>query len=649
MIEKLRAVDPEERIRIITELYEKNRAFLQKRSPEVIAHVDAVNCPYGITLTEKFLEIYNETTGELAHPPGKLDTFCEVLGDWTHNAWVDLTNFRVNCTAKFPVHYKALQRIEQALIAKFPEYPAMLAQKRINLKELGNGKRFSPPIIFLGIFHALHIDFHLSRTETSRILLVEPDAKRFELSMYFLDYEQLYDRIAQVYLSIGDNVQTNAILNFFNGYYVCSSTWVRILPGYEHQSMPYFIDTFELKQSSFSNIFFPVDTELTGIAHALKNIQAKLPLVTSKKPLTKNCRICIVASGPSLNNDLRWLKKNQNKVIIFAVHSAVLPLRNSGIMPDFQFSLETERDADLVNKLQLEKTKPLIAYIKTCEEFIHAVDETLLCPVSNVAMPVQKLVELESAMPSTTNLAFSFACFCNPSSIILFGCDMGQPVEGPSHVKGTIYDSRESHSQVQTIYSKMDKGLVGANFGKEKLIKTNPFLTNTRFSLERLISSLETDIEIINCSDGAKIKGAKAVRSNKLKIKEPYSKAVDVNKIRSFFQEAEEGVNWARYDEEGEVVWQKFKTSFLEKLSAAPKDWGGMSKVLDIALPKTLAEIIYSSEDNRILVFERLIVDLMTLMYCPIILNDSLERAQDIFDTGVGLLKEALDEVHWPE
>ena len=53
--------------------------------------------------------------------------------------------------------------------------------------------------------------------------------------------------------------------------------------------------------------------------------------------------VFIVASGPSLDKDIEWIKKNQDKAVVFACGSAIMPLLRNGIQPDF--SVETVSNA----------------------------------------------------------------------------------------------------------------------------------------------------------------------------------------------------------------------------------------------------------------------------------------------------------------
>lgn len=68
--------------------------------------------------------------------------------------------------------------------------------------------------------------------------------------------------------------------------------------------------------------------------HFIKNVKQ----ITSFDSINEN--ILVVASGPSLRQNLKIIKENQNKFIIFALSSAINPLIKNGIIPDLCLSTD---------------------------------------------------------------------------------------------------------------------------------------------------------------------------------------------------------------------------------------------------------------------------------------------------------------------
>lgn len=68
----------------------------------------------------------------------------------------------------------------------------------------------------------------------------------------------------------------------------------------------------------------------------------------------------LVAAGPSLNKNIRMLKKAKNRLFILAVDTAVKPLVKAGIKPDAFITIDAKKDLDLV-EIDGAETIPVIA------------------------------------------------------------------------------------------------------------------------------------------------------------------------------------------------------------------------------------------------------------------------------------------------
>lgn len=67
----------------------------------------------------------------------------------------------------------------------------------------------------------------------------------------------------------------------------------------------------------------------------------------------------LVAAGPSLNKNIRMLKKAKNRLFILAVDTAVKPLVKAGIKPDAFITIDAKKDLDLV-EIDGAETIPVI-------------------------------------------------------------------------------------------------------------------------------------------------------------------------------------------------------------------------------------------------------------------------------------------------
>ena len=651
ILTRLRQTSAEERPAILSGLYEKNKAFFAKKHQGILDFLERTQCPYHFQLTEDFLDIIDDRTGECAHPQGQLDGLGEMLGDWLHDGWIDLIDFEILGNEKYPIHYQIIETFHSRLTDLLPAYFERFQQGRVNLKELPGvpDQRFSPPVIFLGIFHGLHIARYLARTSLVNCLLIEPEPERFEVSCYFLDYEEIEKRFGRLTLSIGPDYTSDALKNFFNFDRITPQMWTRVLPGYAGQQMAHFVEAIKSQQRAGTRIFYPVDFELQGIENTVENLRRGGIFLSKRPKLSKAARIAIVATGPSLNEDIAWLKRNQEKLVIFAVHSSVALLRQHGIVPDFQFSIETKAECE-ATRGTLYPQVPLVAYCRADTSWSEAVDILLLVSEQSKAQAVQFLVPLRHTHPSTTNLAFSFACFCLPRTIYLIGCDFGFKDQNQHHADGSLWKSREEQDRSVSRYTKGNAStLVQANFSDSGYVQTQPFLNQARIAIEEMVADSHGLTEVVNVSDGVRVQGTRPLPTQKIKLKRYGEKKNDCQLIKAAFQAAEEGVNYQAFSMNGCQLLNKYLQNIIAALQLKEFSLLAFAKVLDEVLDKRLGYFSYSSVDWRMDVYSRLLNDLLRTWYRVLLFCENQDEAQRVYAGGMEIFQELVRQLEWPE
>ncbi len=649
IIEELRKAGCPERPAILERMYEKNLEFFRKNYPVLVRFIERANCPYRLDITESFLNIVHEPSGKLAHPEAGLDDFAEMMGGWVHGAWTDLFNFQALISGKYPQHFKPIHTFDTRLNENFPEYGRRFAAGRINLKEISREKRFSPPVVFLGIFHGLHIAHYLQHTELTTALFIEPEPERFEVSCYFLDYSEIEHRFGTLHLSIGNEPTSESIATFFSLLRITPQVWVRILPGYQCEHIPFFIESIKSLQATAANLIYPLDFELRGLQQGKKTLDLGIPLLSRLIRVSRKCRIAVVATGPSLNYDIPWLKKNQDRLIIFAVHSSVRVLRKHGIIPDFQFNLDSIVEPEGLSSLQLFYDVPFITDYKVPPEILTDFETPLLCTDSYKQAVVRFFMSLTETHPSTTNLAVSFACFCRPASIYLLGCDFGFKNVNQDHAKGSMYeDMRDEGIVPSNEAGQFLQTWVKANFAETERIQTIPVHLRTKIVVERCLQTNGKGISVFNLSDGALISGADSRHSANIRLPVYRKKQSDCRKIIAGFSPSAKGMNWAPYSETGAARFKRLKEELIDTLTLSSFSWKEFGLAIDSSLTAVLGKREATDKDFRMDTYYRVLVDLLIVWYRCLIFFDDTADAEAVYTTGLKELKAILDELEWP-
>ena len=647
MIDRLRSVSPKDRASVIQRQYDHNYTFFSKHVPHLAKVLDEKPNPYDITVTDNFLEIVHTPSQTLCHPEAGLDKFSEALGDWTHQSWIDFVDPRKRTPRKPGKDKQAVETIHSGLLAQFPVLEQRLREQQLELPRTADSLRFSPPVVFVGLFHGLHIAHYLSRTHVHHAAFIEPEPERFALTCAFLDFKALTKRFNGLNLAVGQEYPINEVLGFFHRSKVLSWLWTRVLPGYASEKIQPIVQQLRLQWLSQFESFVPLETEIQGMVNGLNNVKRERPILAQKPHLSKESKIAVVGSGPSLQNDLEWLKANQERLIIFSVHSAVRHLQANDIRPDFQFSLDIQWDAGRRKNLQLDPDVPLVLSYKADEAFFHDFICPLLIVDSSQRVPFRTKLEHPNMYPTTGNLALAFACWCSPQTIYLLGLDFGFRSKQATHVQGGQF---ENNAKLQEAHAGEEQIQVQANFPKSSVVYSRPYFNEARMRAEQAIAQLEGNIAIYNLSDGARIAGAEPAHSPDIQLKENPQKHEDISLIRKSFQPAEEGKHWNPEPSSGEKLLSSLQQQCTDSLHMERFSWPELARRCD-ELVNSLAVMVTGTQhgpNRRLEPFLYFVHRALAAWLKPMLLASSPTEAESVYSAGYGLFTSTINQLTWP-
>jgi hypothetical protein len=644
--EMLKTKMPKKRLKIILEQHEKNIKYFKSRYPELGTLLEVRGAGrFHINVTTDSLEILDQSVNQICHPPGKLLEYVRTLGAWHHEQWID----------KLHIAHKILPGIEhgekinaflEEMYKRFPYLHTRMNHGIVRLPRTTENNRYSSTTVFLGVGTGLHIVHYLNSTELRDLILIEPDIDNFCLSTYFLDYAEIDKRIRLV-LHVGPDMPESQLDILFRESPITMSSWLRILPAYPSGNFVDLINRLHLRWRELTEIFVPFDREVRNLCYGMQNLKAQLPINHISPKLSENSRVAIVASGPSLLGDIPWLKQNQDNLIILAAHSAVKVLKQHNIKPDFQCSLDTEIEDDLMDKLDLYYDVPYVSYYKADPNVLRKFERVLLINEENKANPVKFLNFLHNTHPTTGNLTTSFAIFCQPSEIYFIGLDLGFKDLRQEHVSG--YWLGEADIVAEYVQSAQ----VTANFPEsEGIIHTQSYYNNARMSIEQAIKPfVESGKKVFNLADGARIVGAEAAHSVNITLSAYPEKSQDILAIiQDGFSTNVEQV-WVAYKTPGNELLSTIRESLLESITLPmPFNWIRFSRCLDMSLRIVMSRCASLEEgDIRVEAYHKLLSDLLTEWYRVIILTHSPSETKAVYHAGITIMKEVLDTLTWPE
>lgn len=180
--------------------------------------------------------------------------------------------------------------------------------------------------------------------------------------------------------------------------------------------------------------------------------------------LPQNIPCVIVAAGPSLNKNIKDLKRIKKRACIIACDTAIKPLLSNGIIPDFFVVVDAKKPLKLIEYPGSEKISlvtglntpnDIMEYHKGRKFFYYEggllikkmVDEGLKNRKKPV--PIKEGMSFLKTGGSVATSAYSFAECLGSRIFILVGQDLSFP-DGKSHADGTFAKKMEKIEGIET-------------------------------------------------------------------------------------------------------------------------------------------------------------------------------------------------------
>ncbi len=418
-----------------------------------------------------------------------------------------------------------------------------------------------PNCVVVGIGLGYPVALLCERMEIANLVLIEPDADLFFASLHAFDWASLLSYMRENHYGINFLIgQTPMQLSedlpafyqrhgrFLTGQCLC-------FVHYASEEIKSLVQTLLKDYYRIHSAMGFFDDHLFGISHACWAISHQRRFLrgdAEPEEWFRRIPLFVVGNGPSLDRDIPFLRKNQDKALILACGTALDTLYHAGIRPDFYAC--TERTPQIAETIDAIPDKVFLRRItliagdvvhpRTQERFARSAifgkpDEPFFW-MARAAFGRARLVRAINVMnPIVGNLGVSAAMSLGAHRVCLFGLDNGRPI-----------DASRMHSKYSAIYSKSgvsDKGgnydlasgiKLPGNFGGEVSSNYIFRLANRHMELVmELQHSLDPILRITNSSDGARMDGASPVDSACLQGEFSALPEVDKDAALSYLQD----------------------------------------------------------------------------------------------------------------
>ena len=385
--------------------------------------------------------------------------------------------------------------------------------------------------IFLGTLLGRHIPRIAEKIDAKAYLVLERNLEVFRLSLFTVDYTIVAKKGAIFSIMDSPRDEEKKIYDFlhfsqFDNYLLKIST--------TNINIDTYIDTI----LSIVNILDPIGYDYnrylyTYINRTTKNLDSEYRTllfnkINEKCDIFKNIPILYLAAGPSLDENIEWIKENQNKFFIVTIGAACKKILLNGIRIDMittldeQYTILNDKQFDDETVSKIGDNTIILASEITNENILKKFNQDNLF-LYEVFIPFHKN-NLVFDGYSIGEVTLAMLIKMNPKDIYLIGLDLAlNQKTGDSHFS-------QSNSGVSKLnlkekqnreYFEQRKSLIKVKGNFKKEVFTTPLFYTSIKSAESKIFLKNKDTNIFNLSThGAYFFGAKPKKIKNIKINE---------------------------------------------------------------------------------------------------------------------------------
>lgn len=508
-----------------TKRYQRNLEFFHKDYPSLFTSLQQEAKEYQLLIDKSGINILNFQTNSLMYPlqEGKslmVQThencaYNPPVNDKWERYWGDDLAFM---DSKFPLSSKWVNKIidfgfKEGALKDIYHLPSDFLPS-LTLFGLGGG-------IFLQILVENYATIH-------SFIIFEESLDLFRIACFFVDFPTLFSKtqFRSGFIFIESFIKRDYVQHYFLQRRISSSVIRFELTLYQtpkNQSARRIVKELHLQNLRGWGTF---EDEMRGVRNK-KSFPIEKILIEPKRI---NAPICVVANGPSLDFLIPFIKKNQNKMIIFSCGTALKPLRHYGIVPDFQVEIERHDYLDEVLKEAPLGDVPLLCATVLDKKAKALAKEIYLFERdgASAADLNEPSFKVKFTAPLVGNAGAALASYLG-SDVILCGLDCGYKKGARKHAQNSYY-GEEDYEIPQDAYE------VAGNLSEG--IYSDALYSLSRTSLEEAFGALKPH-NILNLNDGALIAGARPTRAEEFDLK-AINKAQELKNLKSLFKNPQE-------------------------------------------------------------------------------------------------------------
>ena len=310
------------------------------------------------------------------------------------------------------------------------------------------------PVFILGMGNIHYLEELTAQTDESVIvMLYEPLFSVFVKQLVRVDFKKIFGGRTVILIldGINEDGMESIVGTMLQGDKIPLMKYF-VLPNYVELCREQVNHFLELLVKITENYYMGIGTKMFFSPYQAENFYHNVQYIPTGykafqlfRAIPDDIPAFVVSAGPSLNKNIKELRRAKNKSFIIAVDTAVKPLLQEGIVPDMFATLDGIKPLELVETEQA-KELPLLTMVTSASAILdyHTGKKFFF---DEGYIYVRKLFEMNGkrleGFPiggSVATLAFTLACHLGFRKIIFVGQDLAY-TDNKSHADGTFQDA----------------------------------------------------------------------------------------------------------------------------------------------------------------------------------------------------------------
>lgn len=513
--------------------YNSNIQYIQNNHPELFQKLSLYNTAidlqevkvnFDLQFKDGYFDIVNLSNNQLLYGNNSLDTSKTLI----EGANTNIENSSFKAFYDYPINEEdAKDALNKGILSRYIVGNAPIinfVNKNLPSPQVLNSMY---KYIIFGVGLGLHIPLLHERFKCLQYLIVEPNLEIFRLSLFVTNYAELAKN-TNLTLSIAED--EISFRKSFEDFYLNSFIYNHYFKFFQlSNNFSLYTKTIQNYLVSQSFLLFSYNRSFLSLYrthsyimqdYKFLDISKIQNLISLQKP------VILLAAGPSLQKNIDFVKKNQDKFIIVAIYATLPLLEENGIKPNIVTQYD-EQDGPVLNTLL--KVKDLSFFKETLFIFASQVNAKLSSAFNkNNIYFVQAMLELKKGFgkitsPSIGELTYGLLLKLGAKEIYLLGLDLALDNEtGKSHIDGhsgaNAFSSLQGEEESSDTSYSYRKNTITVKGNFSETVKTAPVFKTNIDCFTIFTEDLKTeDVKVFNLSDGAYLYGASPLKIEDIK------------------------------------------------------------------------------------------------------------------------------------